>query len=97
MAKYGYTGSKHVQSTPSNSGIFNMTDVYKLIEADQWTLQTVPLETLVVAGGGGGGGGCWWYNVAYSGSGAGAGEGEGVEAGAGASFTLGPYTKLTLA
>ena len=34
MAKYGYTGAKPVQSTTSNSGIFNMTDVYKLIEAD---------------------------------------------------------------
>ena len=53
MAKYGYIGAVPTQSSSSNTGLFNMTDVFKLIEAGQWAQQTMDVNYLVVAGGGG--------------------------------------------
>ena len=55
MAKYGYIGNVPTQASGSNSGIFDVTDVTKLLEANQWTLQTADITYLVVAGGGAGG------------------------------------------
>jgi len=60
MAKYGYIGAVPTQSSSSNAGLFNMTDVFKLLEAGQWALQSTDITYLAIAGGGrgsqGGGG-----------------------------------------
>ena len=75
MAKYGYIGAVPTQSSSSNTGLFNMTDVFKLIEAGQWALQTIDVSYLVIAGGGsggngyyagGGGGGAGGYRNSYA-------------------------------
>ena len=66
MSKYGYTGSVPSQSSGSNTGVFSTTDIDKLLKAGQWTLQTVDVDYLVIAGGGGGGGN---NNVAPGGGG----------------------------
>ena len=78
MAKYGYIGAVPTQSNSSNTGLFNMTDVFKLIEAGQWALQGMDISYLVIAGGGGastanssgnrpgGGGGAGGYRNSYA-------------------------------
>ena len=39
MSKYGYIGAVPTQAQGSNSGVFSVTDVTKLLNANQWTLQ----------------------------------------------------------
>lgn len=38
MSKYGYIGAVPTQANGSNTGVFSVTDVTKLLNAQQWTL-----------------------------------------------------------
>ena len=50
---YGYVAGGPNQASGSNSGVFEMNDVVNLLNDNEWTLQTVNISYLVIAGAGG--------------------------------------------
>lgn len=71
---FGYIGENQpTQDRTANAGIFDMPDIDFLISQEQWALQDLDGEYLVVAGGGGGGGGQHAASHYRGGGGGGAG------------------------
>jgi len=70
--EYGYIGASPTQSSSANTGIFEVNDVTDLLNSNQYKLQTIDIQSLVIAGGGGGGydwgggGGAGGYRNSYA-------------------------------
>ena len=52
---YGYVSGGPTQAAGNNDGVFEVNDIVGLLADSQWSLQTVDVEYLVIAGGGGAG------------------------------------------
>ena len=70
--EYGYVGASPTQASGSNTGVFEVNDVTDLLNNNKWTLQTLDVSYLVIAGAGGGGanagggGGAGGYRNSYA-------------------------------